>query len=144
MKTEREEKLWGVEEWKSKSGIPTFPPPREPAAQGKDHLMKEGVNAMMRRPAAARRLWEDISRPPGSLRLAKPTDRRHQDHCPENGLLSCHGPVDSAYGALCSEFRCTGLASVSGDASVLAHRNYHNTRSPALRSKGGHFYFALT
>jgi len=30
-----EEKLWAVEKWKSKSRIPTFPPPRMPAAQGK-------------------------------------------------------------------------------------------------------------
>src|SRR6266536_4370895 len=33
--TKDEEKLWAVEKWKSKSRIPTFPPPRMPAAQGK-------------------------------------------------------------------------------------------------------------
>src|SRR5256885_15994911 len=31
-----EEKLWALEKWKSKNRIPTFPPPRMPAAQGKE------------------------------------------------------------------------------------------------------------
>jgi hypothetical protein len=33
---EEEEELWAVEKWKSKSRIPTFPPPRMPAALGKN------------------------------------------------------------------------------------------------------------
>src|SRR5450432_2487669 len=28
------EEMWTVEKWKSKNRIPTFPPPRQPAAQG--------------------------------------------------------------------------------------------------------------
>lgn len=112
------------------------------AAQRKDHLMKEGVNARMRRPAAARRLGEDISRPPGSHRLPKLTDRRHQDHCPENGLLSCDGPVDSAYGASCFGVPLHRILHLC-QATLLSWRiGITITHSPTLRSKGFHFYFA--
>jgi hypothetical protein len=33
---QNEEELWAVEKWKSKNRIPTFPPPRMPAALGKN------------------------------------------------------------------------------------------------------------
>src|ERR1035438_2212081 len=36
LKTKNEEELWAMEKWKSKIRIPTFPPPRMPAAQGKN------------------------------------------------------------------------------------------------------------
>jgi hypothetical protein len=32
---QNEEELWAMGKWKSKIRIPTFPPPRMPAAQGK-------------------------------------------------------------------------------------------------------------
>ena len=35
-KANRKKKLWAVEKWKSKTRIPTFPQPRQPAAQGKN------------------------------------------------------------------------------------------------------------
>jgi len=153
MKTEREEKLWAVEKWKSKNRIPTFPPPRKPAAQGKDHLVKQRINAMIRRPGAARQLWEDVSRPSGSLRPPKLTDRRHQDHCPENGLLSCHGPVDSAYGAVCFGVPLHRTLHLCQATPLSWHIGITITRTPQhygpkgtflLCRKGGHFCFALT
>jgi hypothetical protein len=30
-----QEEVWAMEKWKSKGGIPTFPQPRQPAAQGR-------------------------------------------------------------------------------------------------------------
>jgi hypothetical protein len=153
MKIEREEKLWAVEKWKSKNRIPTFPPPRMPAAQGKDHPIKQGINAMMRRAVATRQLWGDVSRPPGSLRPPKLTDRRHQDHCPENGLLSCHGPVDSAYGAVCFgvplhrslHLRQAAVLSWHIGITITRTLQRHGLKGTFLLCrKGGHFYFALT
>lgn len=153
IKTERAEKRWVVGKWKSKGRIPTFPPPRMPAAQGKDPFIKQGPNAMRRRPHATRQLWGDVSRPSGSLRPPKPTDRRHQDHCPENGLLSCHGPVDSAYGAVCFGVPSHRTLHLRQAASLSWHIGITITRTPQryglkgtflLCRKGGHFYFALT
>src|SRR6266498_3669024 len=43
--TKDEEKLWAVEKWKSKSRIPTFPPPRMPAAQGKKRRLHKTLDA---------------------------------------------------------------------------------------------------
>jgi hypothetical protein len=36
LKTKKREELWAMGKWKSKIRIPTFPPPRMPAAQGKN------------------------------------------------------------------------------------------------------------
>src|SRR6266542_835735 len=44
--TKDEEKLWAVEKWKSKSRIPTFPPPRMPAAQGKKRRLHKTLDAV--------------------------------------------------------------------------------------------------
>src|SRR6266496_4557424 len=43
--TKDEEKLWAMEKWKSKSRIPTFPPPRMPAAQGKKRRLHKTLDA---------------------------------------------------------------------------------------------------
>ena len=153
MKTEREEKLWAVEKWKSKSRIPTFPPPRKPAAQGTNHLIQDVVHTLRRRSAASR----SFGRTSVTLRAPsappKLTDRRLQDHCPENGLLSCHGPVDSAYGAVCfgsPSHRTLHLCQVT---PLSWHIGITITRTLQLSGpkgtfllcwEGGHFYFALT
>ena len=56
-KDQTEELLWAMEKWKSKTRIPTFPQPRQPAAQGRtavytkrltrpQHLLKWMTSAM--------------------------------------------------------------------------------------------------
>src|SRR6266542_752798 len=53
--TKDEEKLWAVEKWKSKSRIPTFPPPRMPAAQGKKRRLHKTLDAPLQPPDAENR-----------------------------------------------------------------------------------------
>jgi hypothetical protein len=45
-KNHPQEELWAVEKWKSRVRIPTFPRPRQPAAQGKTHFKKERSNPL--------------------------------------------------------------------------------------------------
>jgi hypothetical protein len=50
------EKLWAMEKWKSNRRIPTFPQPRQPAAQGSNFISERAQSEPERtiRTAAAR------------------------------------------------------------------------------------------
>src|SRR5690349_11283480 len=38
-KQEKKRKVWAMEKWKSKTRIPTFPPPRQPAAARRETIL---------------------------------------------------------------------------------------------------------
>jgi hypothetical protein len=54
MKTKNEEELRAMGKWKSKIRIPTFPPPRMPAAQGKNGRLHKTLDTSQEKSATPR------------------------------------------------------------------------------------------
>lgn len=99
------------------------------------------------RPASSRLIY---SRPP--LRGFTKADGPKKQN-PRNGLLSCHGPVDRGFAAVCfGASPVTSALNPRVERDLPADRKHTNTPFSLALSKPdistlqriGHFYFALT
>src|ERR1035437_10289171 len=84
--------LWAVEKWKSKTGIPTFPPPRPPAAARKKPILWMYTRGRIdgARGEISKEVWQRRFAPPAGQGVIV-VDR-------ENSCRQCEEIVDAGHG----------------------------------------------